>query len=717
MYKPPSDNHPPALKMKLTRAWFAGMGFCALAVWLSRALQMDAILMMGGGVLCSSLIVLVMYLQQRQSGAEQRAHSMEGNLATLAMVARQTTNVVIITDTLRRITWANAAFERVSGYSLAEVIGRSPGELLQFEGTDVGVIERMRRALNEGKSFLGEVLNRSKSGRQYWLEIDIQPIRDQSGALVGFMALQSDVTARKAAELDLRSSQSFLDKAGRIGGVGGWQLSLPSHELSWTDQTARILEVDTSQKPNPLDLLGFLTKEAAEILQPVLYQLTPTHSYWDLELPLLTAKGRLIWVRVVAECEYADGGVTGLVGAVQDITVRRAMKAESRRNAELLRGAIDTIDEGFVLFDQQDRLVLCNERYRELYATTADMLVPGTLFEDIIRVGAQRGQYPAAIGREEEWVKSRLAMHRDGNTTVVQHLDNGRVLRILERRMPDGHTVSFRVDITDLVRASEDAQTANQAKSEFIATMSHELRTPLQSIIGFSQLGMHFAAQQPPYDQMFTDIQNGGQRMLKLVNDLLDASKFDGRSHALDLAPHLLKPIIEEVRTELSTLAQTRHLTLTTRWPVEDVWAMVDTFRIQQVVRNVLANAIRYAPMGTTIHMCAEEDDERGWRIVIRDQGPGIPENELESIFLPFMQSSRTRDGSGGTGLGLHICRKIMQAHGGTILAANAVDGGAELVLYLPRVSDPAADPEPGLLDDSESCGRSVQSALEALTH
>jgi len=410
-------------------------------------------------------------------------------------------------------------------------------------------------------------------------------------------------------------------------------------------------------------------------------------------------------------------GVTGLVGAVQDITVRRAMKAESRRNAELLRGAIDTIDEGFVLFDQQDRLVLCNERYRELYATTADMLVPGTLFEDIIRVGAQRGQYPAAIGREEEWVKSRLAMHRDGNTTVVQHLDNGRVLRILERRMPDGHTVSFRVDITDLVRASEDAQTANQAKSEFIATMSHELRTPLQSIIGFSQLGMHFAAQQPPYDQMFTDIQNGGQRMLKLVNDLLDASKFDGRSHALDLAPHLLKPIIEEVRTELSTLAQTRHLTLTTRWPVEDVWAMVDTFRIQQVVRNVLANAIRYAPMGTTIHMCAEEDDERGWRIVIRDQGPGIPENELESIFLPFMQSSRTRDGSGGTGLGLHICRKIMQAHGGTILAANAVDGGAELVLYLPRVSDPAADPEPGLLDDSESCGRSVQSALEALTH
>ncbi len=716
MNQPPTDTRPPSLKLKLTLAWLAGIGVGVMGVWLTRTLNMDAMLMTLGGIVCSSLMVQVMAMRQRQSGAEQHVHRMEGNLALQAMVARQTTNLVVITDTQRHITWVNAAFERVSGYTAAEAIGRSPGELLQFEATDVGVIERMRQALNAGRPYLGEVLNRSKSGRHYWLEIDIQPIRDNAGELVGFMSLQSDVTARKQAELDLRSSQSFLDKAGRIGGVGGWQLSLPGQELSWTDQTARVLELDTSVKPTPLALLAFLTPEAQAILQPILGADAPHLSYWDLELPLTTAKGRQIWVRVVAECEYADGGVTGLVGAIQDVTVRRSMKAEIRRNADLLRGAIDTIDEGFVLFDPQDRLVLCNERYRQLYATSADLLVPGARFEDIIRIGAQRGQYPAAIGREADWVKSRLAMHRDGNTTVVQHLDNGRVLRILERRMPDGHTVSFRVDITDLVLASEDAQAANQAKSEFIATISHELRTPLQSIIGFSQLGMHFAQAQPPYDQMFTDIQNGGQRMLTLVNGLLDASKFDGRSHALDLAPRVLKPILEEVRTELSTLAQSRQLTLTAQWPEEDVWAMVDTFRIQQVVRNVLANAIRYAPMGTVVHLSAHEDDERGWRIVIRDQGPGIPENELESIFLPFMQSSRTRDGSGGTGLGLHICRKIMQAHGGTIVASNAVGGGAELVLYLPRVCDPSADPEPGLLDDSESGDRSAQSALEALT-
>ncbi len=615
--------------------------------------------------------------------------------ALLAQIVRQSSNAVIVTSASRLVTWVNDSFTRLTGYGLDEIRGRSPAELLQFEGSDPGVIERMRRNLNQGLPFSGLILNRGKQGQTYWVELDIQPVRDTRGQIIAFVSFQSDVTARKETEVALRESQTFLDKAGRIAGVGGWQLRLPEQVLTYSDQTARILDLEPGVEGSPIDLLGMITPEAEALLQPVLDDLGPRLSNWDVELPLRTPRGRQIWVRVVAECEYGDGGVTAVLGAIQDITANRALKAEIRRQADLLRVAIDTIDEGFVLYDPDDRLVMCNERYRQMYGTSADMLVPGQRFEDIIREGARRGQYKAAVGREEDWIQSRLRMHRDGNCTVVQHLDNGRVLRILERRMPDGHMVSFRVDITDLVRASEEAQAANHAKSEFIATISHELRTPLQSIIGFSQLGIHFAAEQPPYDQMFNDIHNGGQRMLTLVNGLLDASKLDGGHHMVTPKRQALAPLVNEVWAELTTQASQRDLRLEQHWPEPAIWGRVDAFRFQQVLRNVLANALRFAPDHSAIELQAETSPEHGTKLRIRDRGPGIPEAELEAIFLPFVQSSRTRDGSGGTGLGLHITRKLMQAHGGQIVAHNAPDGGAVMLLSLPH--EPAELPATAL--------------------
>jgi PAS domain S-box-containing protein len=680
----PPSRSPKAIWLAL--ACLGGLAVSATVVWLTRAWHVDAPLMIFGGALTLVLAVLLADQHLRRHGAEGRINDMQDDLAMLAMVARQTSNAVIITDAQRRITWVNAGFERITGYRAQEVIGINPGKLLQCDATDPGVILRMRAALDAGRPFLGEMINRNKSGDLYWVEMDIQPIRDARGELTGYMALESDITARREAESELRSSQSFLDKAGRIGGVGGWQLKLPNYELAWTDQTAHILEARTTTPPSLPDMLAFLTPEAAAILQPVLNQVTPAHSYWDLELPLVTGKGRQIWVRLVAECEYADGGVTGLVGAIQDVTVRCAMKAEIKRNVDLLRGAIDTIEEGFVLFDPQDRLVFCNERYRQMYDLSADLLVPGTTFEDIIREGARRGQYTAAIGREEEWVRARMAMHRHGDTTVVQHLHNGSVLRILERRMPDGHTVSFRVDITDLIQASEDAQAANRAKSEFIATISHELRTPLQSIMGFSELGMHFASEQPQFREMFTDIHQGGQRMLTLVNGLLDTSRFDGESHGLTPVDQDIRPLVDEVWKEMNTQASRKCQALTMNWPTKlPVWASVDGFRLQQVIRNVLANAIRFSPDDSEVHIEASADGDQGWAIEITDQGPGVPESELETIFQPFVQSSRTRDGSGGTGLGLHISRKIMHAMGGRIHAENHPQGGTTMVIWLPR--------------------------------
>ena len=685
------------ITLDLLTLWLAEPGSPGFESFLR---QHGPTMFFAAGVVASAALAVLLHWQiEGRRRAEATARDLSSDVELLALVARSTTNAVVVTDLQGRTTWINAAAEQLSGYSLAESVGRSPGALLQCEGTDPVTKQRIRQALDAGLPFRGDILNRSKSGRLYWVNLDIQPMRDPAGRHAGFIGVNSDVTERRHAEQALRESQAFLNNTGRIAGIGGWNYDLRSHSLHWTEQALAILEMPAGHLPTAQESLALVAPEMRPRMEELLAQGLSYDSTWDVELPIRTARGEQRWLQVVAEVEVDDRGPARVVGAVQDVTARRAMEAEAQRYAALLRGAIDTIDEAFVLYDPDDRLVFCNDKYRAIYHASREVIVPGASFESILRWGLQHGQYRAALGREEAWLAERLAQHRSGNTMLTQQLDNGRVLRILERRMPDGHLVGFRIDITDLVRATEAAERADRAKSEFIGTISHELRTPLQSVIGFSELGLVFAGEQPRMQDMFQDILSGGRRMLTLVNALLDVSKIDGRGESMTLGHADLAVLAAEVVHELAPLLDARQLQV--QWPqprpVLPVWA--NAFRIQQVVRNVLANAIRFAPAGSSIEIQARAGHDGGAWLAVRDHGPGIPADELDTIFDAFVQSSRTRDGSGGTGLGLTICRKIMRAHDGRIEAANADGGGAQFSLWLPAV--PVAHAQPTAAADA----------------
>ncbi len=422
-------------------------------------------------------------------------------------------------------------------------------------------------------------------------------------------------------------------------------------------------------------------------------------SPWRGQICNRAKDGSLYWVdSMIAPLAGADGRIEKYVSVRFDITALHAMQAEVENSARLLRGAIDAIDEAFVLFGPDDRLVFCNDKYRAIYASSADLIVPGATFESIVRGGAERGQYRDAIGRVDEWVAERMVAHRSGDATLVQRIDSGRTLRIVERRMPDGHLVGFRIDITDLVRAKEAAEQGSRAKSEFIATISHELRTPLQSVLGFSELGEQFAMSQANtrLQHMFARIQDGGERMLRLVNSLLDLSTIDTTEGSLALERCDLVVLVSDVVDALRAQAARRDVSIGLDAPAAPLPMEVDVLRLQQALRNVLANALRVAPEDSVVDVAMHLG--QGVEITVRDHGPGIPPDELEAVFYAFVQSSRTRDNSGGTGLGLTIARKIMVAHGGSLQAENADGGGALLRLRLPgRTASPAGAPPPAL--------------------
>ncbi len=409
--------------------------------------------------------------------------------------------------------------------------------------------------------------------------------------------------------------------------------------------------------------------------------------------------GRLLHVDLSLRAVRRDGQLVGFAGSAVDASAR----VQAQRLLEAQLGFVQQMLEVSPLptsvFDLQRRYVFVNQAWERFTGRDRDQVL-GT------RVGS--GLDTAQRELHESMDQQLLAAGRPLRYDARLRRADGSMRDVIVNKLllPGDTQSGTRImaklfDVTELreaeratLEARDAAEEASRAKSEFVANISHELRTPLQSIIGFSELGELRSREQPRLQAMFGDIHAAGQRMLSLVNDLLDVAKLDSAIGAIHLERCELRSLLRGVAHELDPLLQARQLELAME-PLEQALPLhADPLRLQQVLRNLLANAIKFSPQGTRLQVLAEEHGEL-LRVSVLDQGPGVPEAELERIFDAFTQSSRTQDGSGGTGLGLTISRKIVEAHGGRLWAQNRAEGGACFRLELPRRPQGQAQTQP----------------------
>ena len=537
--------------------------------------------------------------------------------------------------------------------------------------------------------------------------------------ILGF-AFHWQATRAREADLINDTVRSRVDTALNRGRCGLWDWDLARGRVFWThsmydmlglpqkDELLTFGEVDALIHRDDIDLYGLASQLVDGTLQSIDHGFRMRH-----------ADGRWLWLRVRCELTRQEGEVgSHLIGIAVDITeqknlVERTVAADLR-----LRDAIETIPEAFVLWDAENRLVLCNSNFQELHQLPDEAVVPGTSYETIVATG-RKPLIRATVAHDSE---------PRGARTFEAQLEDGRWMHISERRTKDGGYVSVGTNITKIKRHEQKlidgekrqmatildlrksqqalerqtaeladlaekyaeektrAEEANQAKSKFLANMSHELRTPLNAIIGFSEImesGMFGPLGADKYIEYARDIRESGEYLLDVINDILDMSKIE--AGGIRLAPEAveLDSLLADCIRVVSTRAGEKNLALNSQVEV-GIHLNADRRSLKQIALNLLSNAVKFTPDGGAVSVRARI---RGSRvsIAINDNGIGMARQALHKLGRPFEQvESQLTKRHQGSGLGLAIAKSLVELHGGTMRIRSRLGRGTMVVVRLP---------------------------------
>lgn len=588
------------------------------------------------------------------------------------------------------LNW-NPAAEAIFGYAPAEAQGRRLIDLIVPDDR-VHEEDEIRAEALHGLTTVHESVRRRKDGSLVHVNVSTKAVRDEAGRLQYFLSSKKDVT-----QLKVQREAKLLE--ARFGDL----LESTPDAIVMVNVTGRIVLVNSQAERvfgyERAELLG----QAVEVLLPHRYRgahLGHRSGFFGaprtrtmgagLELHGLRKDGGEFPVEISLSPIHTEEGAM-VMSAIRDITDR---KRADQKFKDLLEAAPDAM----VIVDSQGRIVLVNSQAVKLFGWSRAELLGQQI--ELLVPERYSDRHPDHRHRFFAEPRSRAmgagldlyGRRKDGSEFPVE-------ISLSPLDTEEGLFVSSAIrDVTErkqieraLREKNLELENAALVKDRFLASMSHELRTPLNAIIGFTgtllmQLPGPLNAEQ---DKQLRIVQTGARHLLSLINDLLDVAKLSANKLSLHIEELDCRSVIAEVTATLEPEAARKGLVLTVRAPDDAVPLRTDRRAFSQILINLVGNAIKFTPQGR-VEVVLEEGfaaQGRSVQVHVRDTGPGIPEREQPRLFEAFSRvESADRRHHEGTGLGLHLSRKLAEALGGSVSLASAEGEGSTFTVEFREV-------------------------------